>query len=223
MWTELQKRHIRTIPFNNLGMHEHPAAGDYPEVSTKTPTLDVATAVDKMISGRGGFCFEINFAFSWLLKQLGYTVRLVEGSVMTPGGPVPGHVCLMVDGIDPAGALLVDPGIGDFARIVVPMSLLKSGGSVKDELGDEYSLVPYTGDPTPWCSRFNVMLMRSRATGMMSNPTCEPLEIPDMPIEPSPPGPKYLFASDDDLAYDGPEFSFGLGAVLTVMPENFFS
>ena len=57
----------------------------------------------------------------------------------------------------------------------------------------------------------------------MSNPTCEPLEIPDMPIEYMPPSPKYVFCDSDDLKADGPECSAGLGAVLTVMPQNFFS
>ena len=220
---DMQARHIRKIPFNNMGMHPHPAAGPYPAVPAKPPTLDVPTAVNKIVSGHGGFCFEINLGFSWLLRGLGYKVRLIEGSVITPGGPVPGHLCLLVDGIDPGGAVLVDPGIGDFSRMPVPMSLKASGGSITDELGDVYTLKPTTDYATPWCSRFNTVLMKERPYGLMSNPTCEPLEIPDMPIEPMPPAPKYVFADGDDLATDGPELSFGIGAVLTVMPENFFS
>jgi len=219
---ELIKKHVHKIPFNNLAMHEHPADGTYLMVKQNNPVLDVDACVSKMLSGLGGFCFEINFSFCWLLRSLGYTVRMAEGSVMTPGGPVPGHCVLLVDGVDPSGTLLVDPGIGDFSRVAVPLALKTSGGEAVDELGDKYSLKS-EDTPTPWCSRFNTVLMKARVSGMMGNPTSEPLGVPDMPVEATPPMPKYVFSDSDDLAFDSPEFQAGLGAVLTVMPENFFS
>jgi len=224
--SELMSRHIRKIPFNNLGMHAHPADGKFEAIPQKLPTLDVDACIGKMLSGHGGFCFEINISFCWLLRQIGFTVRMAEAAVVTPGGPVPGHCLLFVDGLDQAGALMVDPGIGDFVRVVVPMSLKESGGSVEAENGDKYSLqaIASADDfPAPWCPRMDTVLMVERKAGLMSNPTCEPLGVPDMPIAPAPAVPKYVFASKDDLKEDGPEFSFGLGAVLTVMPQNFFS
>merc|ERR1712212_688275 len=34
--------------------------------------------------GRGGFCFELNGVFHWLLKSLGYNVRMVSAAVAAP-------------------------------------------------------------------------------------------------------------------------------------------
>merc|ERR1712013_911274 len=65
---------------------------------TKLPSLDVNETLQKLVlEGRGGFCWEINTAFAWLLSQLGYQVRFGSSNVLTPGGPIPGHLCLYVD------------------------------------------------------------------------------------------------------------------------------
>ena len=59
---------------------------------------------------REGFCWEINFCFAWLLRSLKYKVRIAVSHVITPGGPIPGHLVLLVDGLESDGAILVDPG-----------------------------------------------------------------------------------------------------------------
>ena len=69
--------HLQTIPFENLGQHEHPSEGlpfiGTPAVSKPLlPTLDVDKCLSKLVEqNRGGFCFELNFSFAWLLRQLG--------------------------------------------------------------------------------------------------------------------------------------------------------
>ena len=58
------------------------------------PPLDVAAVVSDLSSrtdalskiidqGRGGFCYEINLAFAWLLRSLGYTVNTLHTASST--------------------------------------------------------------------------------------------------------------------------------------------
>merc|ERR1711939_709251 len=101
-----------------------PAEGDLPEVPISMPSNDVEVSLAKIVTNRrGGFCFEVNFCFAWLLRKLGYMVRLAHANVMTPDGPVPGHLCILVDRLDPACALMVDPGFGDAPRVPIPLSV----------------------------------------------------------------------------------------------------
>ena len=44
---DLIKRHIRKIPFNNMGMHKHPATASDAEVPQKLPTLDGMSACSR--------------------------------------------------------------------------------------------------------------------------------------------------------------------------------
>ena len=63
--------HLQSIPFENLGQHEHPSEGlpfiGVPAVSKPLlPTLDVGACLSKLVEkNRGGFCFELNFSFAW--------------------------------------------------------------------------------------------------------------------------------------------------------------
>jgi len=50
--------------------------------------LDHDWIFEKIIKrGRGGFCFELNGMFHWLLKSLGYDVRMVSAAVAAPRLP----------------------------------------------------------------------------------------------------------------------------------------
>ena len=94
--------HLSTIPFENLGQHEHPSEGlpfiGVPAVSKPLlPSLDVDACLSKLVEkNRGGFCFELNFSFAWLLRQLGYAVRLGRSDVFGPPGTPPnkGHLVI---------------------------------------------------------------------------------------------------------------------------------
>ena len=68
----------------------------------------VAKIVDR---GRGGWCFEANGAFAWLLEQLGFPVRRLGAAVLI-GGPntLVDHLTIEVQ-LD--RAYLVDVGFGD--------------------------------------------------------------------------------------------------------------
>ena len=64
----LQKNHLLNIPFENLDVH----LGNRLE-------CNLEKIYDKVIvKKRGGIFCELNYLFSWLLKQLGYNVNMMS-------------------------------------------------------------------------------------------------------------------------------------------------
>lgn len=101
---ELQVRHLHAIPFENLSIH-----------LGEPIVLDEDALIDKIVARRrGGFCYELNGAFSALLSSLGFTVSMLEGRVYGPQGigPPYDHLALRVDLKEP---WLVDVGFGRFS------------------------------------------------------------------------------------------------------------
>lgn len=219
----LLKRHLLSVPFENMDQHRHPSDGDEaPEIPRRTgsalPSLDVAQSLEKIVTrGRGGFCFEVNFAFCWLLRSLGYGARLALADVGCEQ-VTPTHVVILVDGVgkrrdassegggEGEGApapVLVDvgyPGGCELALRVPADPRAGEGEAVSDPHGDRFSFAP--DDET---ERFDVALRRARAT----DPTRANNE------------PMYRFRLRDDLDYDAAEFAAGLERVLTV--SEFFT
>ncbi|MCK2244337.1 MULTISPECIES: arylamine N-acetyltransferase [unclassified Crossiella] len=103
---DLQRRHLRTVPFENLGIH---LPGEL--------SLDPADLAEKIITHRrGGFCFELNGLFAELLRAVGFTVTLAGARVFhaTALGPPQDHLALLVT--DEQGVVwLSDVGFGRFA------------------------------------------------------------------------------------------------------------
>lgn len=102
--TELHRRHLFTIPFENLDIH----AG-------REIKLDMNYIEDKVVNkGRGGFCYELNGLFCELLTGLGFKVKMVSANVFdedeNPGAEFD-HMALIVSiGGD---EYLADVGFGD--------------------------------------------------------------------------------------------------------------
>lgn len=73
---QLHEAHLHAVPFENLS------------VAWREPIpLDEMAAVRKLVGRRrGGFCYELNGAFAWLLRELGFTVDYLEARVADPGG-----------------------------------------------------------------------------------------------------------------------------------------
>ncbi|NDH87779.1 MAG: hypothetical protein EBY61_03920 [Actinobacteria bacterium] len=70
----LQHAHLVAVPFENLDVfHRVPVSVDQ----------DVVLA--KIVGGRGGWCFENNGAFAWLLEQLGFRVMRIGAAVLIDG------------------------------------------------------------------------------------------------------------------------------------------
>lgn len=123
---ELQRSHLLTVPFESLDI-----------VRGVPIILDFQSLYAKVIEReRGGFCYELNSLFGWLLRQLGYDVRLVEGQVRNDGtfGPPFDHMALLVD-LD--RQYLVDVGFGDFCRSPLPMS-----GESRSDVSGTYKVAP---------------------------------------------------------------------------------
>ena len=126
---ELQYAHLVAVPFENLDIV---FAGGVPH--------DGAAALDKVLGGRGGWCFELNEPFGALLRALGYDVVRLGAAVLL-GGPsrVLDHLTLEVSGgSDLIAPHLVDVGFGD--SFTVPLALNRSGPQPGGPA--EFELVP---------------------------------------------------------------------------------
>ncbi|CAL9449098.1 Arylamine N-acetyltransferase [Streptomyces sp. enrichment culture] len=106
---ELHVRHLQTVPFENLSIH----LGE--EI-----VLEEKRLLDKVVgSGRGGFCYELNGSFGWLLAALGYGVELLAGRVYGDGerlGIPYDHLALRVRTVD-GGDWLADVGFGAHSHL----------------------------------------------------------------------------------------------------------
>ncbi|CAH1231805.1 NAT1 [Branchiostoma lanceolatum] len=71
----IYQAHMLAVPFENLSIH----CGE--EI-----ILDLQLFYNKIVlKGRGGFCYENNGLFSWLLGQLGFNLKIVKGQVGDTG------------------------------------------------------------------------------------------------------------------------------------------
>jgi N-hydroxyarylamine O-acetyltransferase len=86
----LHRAHLRAVPFENLDVH----AG-VPVV------LEENALFDKIVQRRrGGFCYELNGLFAWLLEALGFAVCRLSARVVDAdgrAGPPFDHLVLRVD------------------------------------------------------------------------------------------------------------------------------
>jgi N-hydroxyarylamine O-acetyltransferase len=93
-------------------------------------TINPQDSVDRVAhQGRGGYCFQVNGAFSELLRALGYDVTRHMGGVHGPDGPtnegMGNHLVLTVAGLptdeNPSGVWYVDAGLGDALHEPLPL------------------------------------------------------------------------------------------------------
>ncbi|MEN8165074.1 MAG: arylamine N-acetyltransferase, partial [Acidobacteriota bacterium] len=115
---QLHRAHMLAVPFENL------------DIPLGNPMrLSLPFLYDKIVRRRrGGFCYELNGLFGWLLEQLGFSVVMVSARVFdgTQPGPEFDHLVLLVEMED---WHVVDVGFGD--SFLEPLRL---------DSGDEYEL-----------------------------------------------------------------------------------
>jgi N-hydroxyarylamine O-acetyltransferase len=114
----LTDRHYRAVPFESLSIHLGEPIDLRPEA-----------LFDKIVRRhRGGFCYELNGLFGWLLAELGFDVAFLGARVHgAKGDTVPlAHLALRVTGEDGV-ARLVDVGFGGFCVPAVELA----GGSAQ--------------------------------------------------------------------------------------------
>jgi N-hydroxyarylamine O-acetyltransferase len=111
--TTLQQAHLTNVPFENIDVFDR--------VPVRT---DLAWSVDKVVNRlRGGWCFELNGAFSALLTALGFDVALLGAAVLLDGPTaLIDHLTLEVR-LD--RSYLVDVGFGE--SFIRPLDLNAAG------------------------------------------------------------------------------------------------
>jgi N-hydroxyarylamine O-acetyltransferase len=130
---ELMQRHLTTVPFENLDI-----------VAGSDVVLLLNRIFEKVVERkRGGYCYELNSLFRWLLSQLGYETSLVAGRVYNPNlktfGPEFDHMAILVY-LD--RTYLADVGFGQSFRN--PLALPES--EIEDPLG-KFQLRPESSEP----------------------------------------------------------------------------
>lgn len=137
----LLSAHLTTVPFENLAIVGHPHRNiDGNGVSLQLPDL-----FEKIVrQERGGYCFETNGLFVWLLRTLGYDTDRCAARVVTDdetlGRPPANHHTILVHLNQP---FLVDVGSG-VPQLREPVPL--DGTVITDGVGIEWRVVP---DSTP--------------------------------------------------------------------------
>jgi N-hydroxyarylamine O-acetyltransferase len=100
----LHQAHLRAIPYENLDVQ-----------FGRRVTIDPAHAFEKIVTHkRGGWCYEMNGLFGWVLGQLGFRVTRVAGAVMRSlrgDEAIANHLVLKVELEE--GLFLADVGFGD--------------------------------------------------------------------------------------------------------------
>ena len=136
----IHRAHMLTVPFENLDL-----------IPLHRPVkLDERSLWDKIIlHRRGGFCYELNGMFAWLLKQIGFDVTHLNARVFNREGE-PGidfdHLTLLVSIPGRPGRWLADVGFGD--SFMEPMNF-EDGGDQAQGLR-AYKLEPSSGGYVLW-------------------------------------------------------------------------
>jgi N-hydroxyarylamine O-acetyltransferase len=126
---KLQERHLHSVPYENLDI-----------LRGKPLSLQIPDLIDKIVyRGRGGYCFELNALFGWLLRELGYPVTdFVARFWRDEANPPPKrrHQVLKVEA--EGRSYLCDVGVGG----IVPRRPIAIVEGLEQEQGDElYKLV----------------------------------------------------------------------------------
>lgn len=108
----LQHAHLVAVPFENIDVFDR-----------RPVSVDQQAILAKIVGGRGGWCFETNGSFAWLLGELGFRVMRIGAAVLIDGpNTLIDHHTIEVQ-LD--SAYLVDVGFGDsFTR---PLDLNQAG------------------------------------------------------------------------------------------------
>lgn len=120
---QLQKAHLFSVPFENLDIH-----------NGREIRIDTKRIFNKIVNeNRGGFCYELNGIFHFLLKNLGFEVKRISSRVYSDEkgfGPEYDHLTnlVTVDNVE----YLVDVGFGDFS--IFPLEFVL-GKEQKDPAG----------------------------------------------------------------------------------------
>ncbi|MCU6711299.1 arylamine N-acetyltransferase [Paenibacillus sp. J5C_2022] len=122
--SELQNSHLHTVPYENLDI-----------LNRKPLSLEIPDLLDKIVyRQRGGYCFELNALFGWLLRQLGYTVHDRVARFWRQEQNMPPKRRHQVLKVEAEGEFyLVDVGVGG----IVPRRPIRMVEGLEQVQGDE--------------------------------------------------------------------------------------
>jgi N-hydroxyarylamine O-acetyltransferase len=152
----LHRAHMLTVPFENLDI-----------LLGRPIVLSLPSFYDKIIlRRRGGFCYELNELFAWLLEQLGFPVVRLSARVFDGSQPGPefDHMVLLIKLEE---HMIADVGFGD--SFLEPLRL-DSGeedvqhGSAYRLTGSESERVLQRRQVSDWESQFTFSLAPRRLT-----------------------------------------------------------
>ncbi len=122
----LQEHHMLTVPFENLDI-----------MNGRPIELSLESMYDKIVEKRrGGYCYELNGLFGWLLQNLGYSVSILSGQVQRDDGTFGPEFDHMVVLVTLDENYVVDVGFGDSVRSPLPLS-----GQVVTDVSGAYRIL----------------------------------------------------------------------------------
>lgn len=110
---ELHRAHVSRVPYTNV------------QIMRGTPaSTDPSDAVRQILDGNGGYCFQLNGAFSWLLRELGFAITLHRGFAYRHGATSTelNHLALLAHDLD-GKVWFVDAGLGDGIYEPLPLAV----------------------------------------------------------------------------------------------------
>ena len=110
----LQQAHVCTVPFENL------------DVQLGRPlSIGIESAYEKIVvNSRGGWCYEQNGLFGWVLSEMGFDIIRIAASVMREKRgeeSAASHLCLVVSSPESDTRYLSDVGFG--GSMIKPIAL----------------------------------------------------------------------------------------------------
>lgn len=154
----LQLQHLYHVPFENL------------DIARKVPiVLDRPALYDKIVvHRRGGFCYEVNGMFSWLLTELGFDVTLLSAHDIAEDGTLGlefDHLTLLVKcpaDAEPTTPWLADVGWGDTFRqplqLDVPGDQIQGTRIYRIEADGEYRTLLQSHNDDAWEKQYHFTL-----------------------------------------------------------------
>jgi len=124
---QLQRKHLQSVPYENIDI-----------IRGEPISLEIDKIYNKIVTrNRGGYCFELNALFAWLLRELGFEVKdyFARFLINEPTIPMRRHHVLGVS----LGSerYLCDVGVG----LVIPRKPIKlADGIVSEQDGETFGL-----------------------------------------------------------------------------------
>ena len=125
--SQIQEKHLKTVPYENL------------DIMRNIPlSLETDDIYDKIVTrGRGGYCFELNGLYTWLLRGLGFEVTEFMARFLRDEKEIPMRRHRVLKVMCEGKAYLCDVGVGS----VVPRKPLELvTGQINDFGSEKYKL-----------------------------------------------------------------------------------